>query len=49
MLFLIIIFSLLQILIHQTIANQPRIERLTMFVPVACVGRIIGRQGDNIR
>lgn len=38
-----------EILIHQTIANQPRIERLTMFVPVSCVGRIIGRQGDNIR
>jgi len=38
-----------EILIHQTIANQPKIERLTMFVPVSCVGRIIGRQGDNIR
>jgi len=41
--------SYAEILINQTIANQPRIERLTMFVPVSSVGRIIGKQGDNIR
>lgn len=41
--------SYAEILIHQTIANQPRLERVTMYVPVSSVGRIIGRQGDNIR
>ena len=38
-----------EILIQQTIAQQPRLESLTMSVPSGCVGRIIGRQGDNIR
>jgi len=41
--------SYAEILIHQTIANQPRLERVTMYVPVSTVGRIIGRQGSNIR
>jgi len=40
---------LAEILIQQTIAQQPRLESLTMSVPSRCVGRIIGRQGDNIR
>jgi len=38
-----------EILIHQTISQQPRLESLTMTVPGECVGRIIGRQGDTIR
>jgi len=38
-----------EILIHQTIASQPRLETLEMFVPHRCIGRIIGRNGDNIR
>ena len=41
--------QLAEILIQQTIAQQPRLESLTMSVPSGCVGRIIGRQGDNIR
>lgn len=41
--------QLAEILIHQTIANQPRLETLELRVPVQVVGRIIGRQGENIR
>jgi len=38
-----------EILIHQTIANQPRLETLELLVPIRAVGRIIGRNGDTIR
>lgn len=38
-----------EILIHQTISQQPRLETLTMTVPSGCCGRIIGRQGDTIK
>jgi len=38
-----------EILIHQTISQQPRLETLTMYVPGRAVGRIIGRGGDSVR
>jgi len=38
-----------EILIHQTIASQPRLETLELFVPNRSIGRIIGRNGDTIR
>jgi len=38
-----------EILIQQTISQQPRLESLVMTVPSGCCGRIIGRQGDTIR
>ena len=38
-----------EILIQQTIAQQPRLESLVMTVPSGACGRIIGRQGDTIR
>lgn len=38
-----------EILIHQTIANQPRLETLELHVPLRAIGRIIGRNGDTIR
>ena len=41
--------QLAEILIHQTIANQPRVENLVLMVPSKAMGAIIGRNGDNIR
>ena len=38
-----------EILIQQSISQQPRLETLSMTVASGCVGRIIGRQGDNIK
>ena len=38
-----------EILIQQTISQQPRLESLVMTVPSGCCGRIIGRDGDTIR
>lgn len=38
-----------EILIHQTIAQQPRVEKVTITVPSRTVGSIIGRNGDTIR
>eukprot|EP00092_Neocalanus_flemingeri_P011602 GFUD01012503.1.p1 GENE.GFUD01012503.1~~GFUD01012503.1.p1 ORF type:complete len:462 (+),score=178.84 GFUD01012503.1:110-1495(+) len=38
-----------EILIHQTISQQPRVETLTMYVPGRAVGRIIGKGGENVR
>lgn len=38
-----------EILIHQTISQQPRVETLTMYVPGRAVGRIIGRGGENVK
>ena len=37
--------QLAEILIHQTISQQPRVDTLTMYVPGRAVGRIIGRGG----
>ena len=37
-----------EILIHQTISQQPRVETLTMYVPGRAVGRIIGKGGENV-
>jgi len=41
--------QLAEILIHQTISQQPRVETLTMYVPGRAVGRIIGRGGENVK
>ena len=41
--------QLAEILIHQTIANQPRVETLVLMVPSRVMGCIIGRNGENIR
>ena len=41
--------QLAEILIHQTIANQPRVENLTLMIPSKAMGAIIGRNGENIR
>ena len=41
--------QLAEILIHQTIANQPRLETVIMEIPVSCVGRVIGAGGQTIR
>jgi len=41
--------QLAEILIHQTISQQPRVEILTMYVPGRAVGRIIGRGGENVK
>ena len=41
--------QLAEILIHQTIANQPRVETLVLMVPCNAMGCIIGRNGENIR
>jgi len=38
-----------EILIHQTIAQQPRVETVVMMVPTRTVGKIIGRGGDTVR
>lgn len=40
---------LAEILIHQLIANQPRLETVVIEVPNDSVGRIIGRGGETIR
>jgi len=41
--------QLAEILIHQTIANQPRLETLVLTVPGFSVGTIIGHGGESIR
>ena len=41
--------QLAEILIHQTIANQPRVETLVLMIPCRAMGCIIGRNGENIR
>ena len=41
--------QLAEILIHQTIANQPRLETVIMEIPATSVGRVIGTGGQNIR
>jgi len=38
-----------EILIQQTLAQQPRVETVVMKVPSRTVGRIIGRGGDTVR
>ena len=38
-----------EILIHQTISQQPRVETLTMYVPGRAVGRIIGKGGQSVK
>ncbi len=41
--------QLAEILVQQTLANQPRLETLELKVPPHCGGWIIGRDGENIR
>ncbi|XP_069692009.1 tudor and KH domain-containing protein homolog [Periplaneta americana] len=41
--------QLAESLIHDIMLNQPLIETLEMFVPQQACGRIIGRNGENIR
>ena len=41
--------QLAEILIHQTIGNQPKLETLVLNVPGYSVGFIIGTRGDTIR
>ena len=41
--------QLAEILIHQTIANRPRVETLVLMVPSRALGCIIGKNGENIR
>jgi len=41
--------QLAEILIHQTISQQPRVETLTIYVPGRAVGRIIGRGGESVK
>ncbi|KAL0275257.1 UNVERIFIED_CONTAM: hypothetical protein PYX00_003167 [Menopon gallinae] len=36
-------------MIHETIVNQPLIENFEMYVPIQACGRIIGKNGENIR
>lgn len=36
-------------LIHEIIVNQPLIENFEMYVPIRACGRIIGKNGENIR
>ena len=41
--------QLAEILIHQTILNQPRMETLELQIPSEATGLVIGRNGDRIR
>ena len=41
--------KLAEILVNQTIANQPTLERMEMQIPSVYIGRIIGRNGETIR
>ena len=41
--------QLAEILIHQTIANQPHLETLVLTVPGFSVGTIIGHGGESVR
>lgn len=41
--------QLAEVLIHQTIAQQPRVHQVELTVPSRAVGSIIGRGGDTIR
>ena len=38
-----------EILIQQTISQQPRVDSLILYVPGRAVGRIIGRGGETVR
>ena len=38
-----------EILIHQTISEQPKVDTLTMYVPGRAVGRIIGKGGQSVK
>jgi len=38
-----------EILIHQTIAQQPRVETVVLEVPTRNVGRVIGRRGETVK
>jgi len=41
--------QLAEILIHQTLAQQPRVETVVMEVPSRNVGRVIGRRGETVK
>ena len=41
--------QLAEVLIHQFVANQPRLETLELRVPSSYCGRIIGRGGETVR
>ena len=41
--------QLAEVLIHQCLANQPRLETLELRVPSSYGGRLIGRGGETVR
>ena len=41
--------QLAEVLIHQCLANQPRLETLELRVPSSYCGRLIGRGGETVR
>ncbi len=41
--------NLAQILIDQTIANQPKVEKVEINIPNSATGRVIGMGGENLR
>jgi len=38
-----------EILIYQTIAQQPKVESVTLHIPEIYIGKIIGRGGENVK